>query len=537
MIKNIVFISDFFAEQVTGGAEIYDNILINKLKKQNIKVVKFNSNEFTKSYFDFYRKHDFHFLISNFTNLNKELIKYIQVFKNAYSILEHDHKYDAKRNPAVYNQDFVVPKSSIINKLFYENAKNVFCQSQMHVDIINKNLDLQNTINLSCSLWSEEQLGVIRKNLKNKKNNNLILKDSNPIKGTRQAELFCKKMGIEYVTLEKTNYEEYIENLSRAEKFIFFPQTPESFCRVVLEARMLNCSLVTNKMNGCTHEPWFKSLKGEELIDYVSSSRDKVVNKISDCLFAKEKITESDLTVILNCYRRPYNLDMQIRSIREQSCPPKEIWLWVNDHEDNYGFNFQSLDVDRIFLNNHNWKFYGRFAAALLADTEYIAIYDDDTIPGSNWHKNCFETMKKHQGILGSAGVILKSNLYVNHDRCGWPTMNEKTTEVDLVGHAWFFKREWLGYLWKEKPFTWENGEDIQFSSMAKIHGKISTFCPPHPHNDQSMHGSILGNELGIDSKATSNNNEVTHQQFFSQRDLCVQNAINNGWKTVHGVS
>lgn len=195
MIKNIVFISDFFAEQVTGGAEIYDNILINKLKKQNIKVVKFNSNEFTKSYFDFYRKHDFHFLISNFTNLNKELIKYIQVFKNAYSILEHDHKYDAKRNPAVYNQDFVVPKSSIINKLFYENAKNVFCQSQMHVDIINKNLDLQNTINLSCSLWSEEQLGVIRKNLKNKKNNNLILKDSNPIKGTRQAELFCEKNG------------------------------------------------------------------------------------------------------------------------------------------------------------------------------------------------------------------------------------------------------------------------------------------------------------------------------------------------------
>lgn len=536
MIKNIVFISDFFAEQVTGGAEIYDNILINELKNQNIKVVKFNSNEFTKSYFDFYRKHDFHFLISNFVNLNKELIKYIQVFKNAYSILEHDHKYDTKRNPGVYNQDFIVPKSSIINKLFYENAKNVFCQSQMHEGIINKNLNLQNTINLSCSLWSEEQLNVIRKNLKNKKSNNLILKDSNPIKGTRQAELFCKEKGIEYVTLEKTNYEEYVEILSRAEKLIFFPQTPESFCRVVLEARMLNCSLATNKMNGCTHEPWFKGLKGEELIDYVSSLRNNVVQKIIDNLSKNNEYAKTDLTVILNCYRRPYNLEMQIKAIREQSFPPREIWLWVNDHEDNHGFNFDSLDVDKIFLNNHNWKFYGRFAAALLADTEFVAIYDDDTIPGSDWHKNCFETMEKQPGILGSAGVKLNSNLYADHIRCGWPSKNEETIEVDLVGHAWFFKREWLGYLWKEKPFTWDNGEDIQFSSMAKIHGGVRTFCPPHPPEEESLHGSILGNELGIDSKATSNNNEVTHQQFFSQRDECVQSAIKNGWKTVDSV-
>jgi len=47
------------------------------------------------------------------------------------------------------------------------------------------------------------------------------------------------------------------------------------------------------------------------------------------------------------------------------------------------------------------------------------------------------------------------------------------------------------------------------------------------------MHGSILGNELGIDSKATSNNNEVTHEQFFTERDHCVKNAIDNGWSTV----
>ena len=245
---------------------------------------------------------------------------------------------------------------------------------------------------------------------------------------------------------------------------------------------------------------------------------------------------ESDITVILNCYRRPYNLEMQIAAIKKQTKRPKQIWLWVNQHEDNEGFDYSQLDVDRLFLNNYNWKFYGRFAAALLADTEYIAIFDDDTIPGQKWFDNCFKTMSIKEGILGSAGVILKSDKYADHDRCGWPTHNNKIERVDLVGHAWFFKREWLQYLWKEKPPTWDNGEDIQFSYSAQKYGGIETYCPPHPTTNRDMHGSILGNELGIDSKATSTDSAVSHQQFFSERDGCVQHSLRNGWKTVKGI-
>jgi hypothetical protein len=104
------------------------------------------------------------------------------------------------------------------------------------------------------------------------------------------------------------------------------------------------------------------------------------------------------------------------------------------------------------------------------------------------------------------------------------------------VGHAWFFKRKWLRYLWQEKPTTWDNGEDIQFSFMSKIYGGIRTYCPPHPSDNKEMHGSILGNELGIDSKATSNNQETSHEQFFSERDICVRAGIKKGWQTVREV-
>ena len=537
-MSKLVFISDFFAHQISGGAEIYDEILMNELQSHGVKVCKFNSAEFTKKHFALYEKMGFMFLVSNFIQLREDVKKVMQVYSGKYCILEHDHKYLSSRNPSDF-KDFIAPDQMVINRDFYRLAKHVFCQSIKHAEVLSMNLKIDNVTNLSCSLWSKDQTNLIRSKICDKNASAMIINDPNIIKGTKESIALCQKKGIDFNLIGKLPYESYLEQLAIHDKFVFLPKTLESFCRVVLEARMLGCKLVTNNLNGCTYEPWFKSLKGHDLIDYVDSQRDIVVSKIQSKLF-ETKSRESkggDITVILNCYRRPYNLKMQIDAIRAQSVQPKQIWLWINHHEDNEDFDPTNLGIDRIFKNDFNWKFYGRFAAALLADTEFIAIYDDDTVPGSRWHENCLNTMQTHEGILGSAGIILKSDQYADHDRCGWPTQNKKVTEVDLVGHAWFFKREWLRYLWQEKPVTWDNGEDIQFGFMAKVHGGIPTYCPPHPQENRDLHGSILGNELGIDDKATSTNSSVSHQQFFNERDLCVQEGIKNGWKTVRGVS
>ena len=50
------------------------------------------------------------------------------------------------------------------------------------------------------------------------------------------------------------------------------------------------------------------------------------------------------------------------------------------------------------------------------------------------------------------------------------------------------------------------------------------------------LHGSILGNELGIDNKATSTNSAISHRQFFSERDMCVQAGLRKGWQTVRNI-
>jgi hypothetical protein len=156
-------------------------------------------------------------------------------------------------------------------------------------------------------------------------------------------------------------YSQFIEKLAEYDKFVFFPNTLETFSRIILEARMLNCKLVTNNLNGCTYEEWFKSTKGSELVDFVDQKREEIANLISEELFRQKEVIDGDITVILNCYRRPYNLKMQVEALKNQSVKPKQIWLWINRHEDNADFDPTTIGVDRIFKNDYNWKFYGRF--------------------------------------------------------------------------------------------------------------------------------------------------------------------------------
>lgn len=541
-MRKIYFIADFFVDKIRGGGEIVNQIIIENLQKKKYNVVCLEGQNVTPKTLEEIGS-DF-VLIANFIHLSNLLLLNDIEKKCNYAIIEHDHKYLKTRDPSPF-KNYIAPENQIINKSFYANAKAVFCQSTIHTKVVSQNLNIDNVINLGCSLWSDEELDHLESLLDHKKDqDHIIVSSINKVKGTEKSISFCRRKNLAYNLVGPLDWQDLMVQLSKHKNLVFFSQVLETFCRLVLEAKMLNCKVITNGNNGCASEDWFKDHTGKELIDFVRQKKQEVLSKIEnvleektvDLLVNKSSVKREDITVILNSYRRPYNLSMQVKAIQNQTVVPEETWLWVNKHEDNEEYNYDDIKFDKVFHNDYNWKFYGRFAAALLADTEYIAIFDDDTIPGSKWFENCLTTMKTHEGILGSAGILLNGKNYIQHDRYGWPSQNKETTRVDLVGHAWFFKREWLQYLWKEKPPTWDNGEDIQFAYSAQRYGNIQTYCPPHPPEDIQMHGSIMGNELGIDHKATSTNSNVSHQQFFAERDSCVQHALKNGWETVREV-
>lgn len=241
------------------------------------------------------------------------------------------------------------------------------------------------------------------------------------------------------------------------------------------------------------------------------------------------------ITTILNVYRRPYYLQEQINAILAQTIK-SEIWIWVNYHEDNKDFDFSKLTgVARIVKSDHNFKYHGRFTLGLLADTKVVAVFDDDTIPGVNWYKNCIESYNKQPGIYVGAGVILHSKSYAQHTRVGWPSMNSDITRVDLGGHAWFLPKQALQCMFIETPYL-NNGEDIQLSFNALKYANIQTFCPPHPTNDRTLWSSLSAVEKGNDNKASSNGSLMPVNDFYKQRDDCVGYALKNGWKTVKNI-
>ena len=242
----------------------------------------------------------------------------------------------------------------------------------------------------------------------------------------------------------------------------------------------------------------------------------------------------NDITIILNCYKRPEYLKEQIEAIENQTIKPKEIWIWYNNPEDREQIDLSEEFGDyKIINSNHNFKFHGRFALGLLAQTEYVVFFDDDTIPGPRWFENCFNTLEKTgDAILGTAGVLFTGELdtynYGRHAKIGWIGGNHnEITKVDLVGHSWFLRKQNLKYLFYEEPMTWDNGEDIQLSYLALKYGNIETYVPPHPPENQDLWGSMkkTGWDYGTDSSASWK--KGSHMDL---RNQIVINYRDHGW-------
>jgi hypothetical protein len=269
----LIFLADFFLKDILGGGELNNHELVKLLKVKGFEPKEVQSHLANPSWID---KED-NFIISNFINLS-ELSKK-QLFNKKYIIYEHDHKYVKNRNPGVY-KDFKAPKDQLINLEFYRKAKAVLCQSNLHLQIVQKNTGLQNLVNLGGNLWSKESLEHMRKICMLKKEDRYSILDS-PIlhKNKEDAVRYCEIKNYSYDLISDSDYYSFLKKMGSNSGFIFFPKTPETLSRITAEARMMNMRTITNKNVGALGEPWF-SLKGEELIDTMILKREKIADQI-----------------------------------------------------------------------------------------------------------------------------------------------------------------------------------------------------------------------------------------------------------------
>jgi hypothetical protein len=275
----IVFIADFFVDEILGGGELNNHELIELLraKGHNVKTIK--SDRVTPSYLK--KINASLFIVGNFIGLSEESKNELKS-KN-YVIYEHDHKYLRSRNPAHYN-DFTAPGEELVNVEFYEKALRIFCQSDFHQSIIHRNLKTDNIISVGGNLWSVESLDLLEcLSLAQKKDGCSILSSSIPHKNTREAVGYCEIKNLDYDLCASNDYESFLEQLSKNETLVFFPQTPETLSRIVVESRMMGMRVITNRLVGATQEKWFK-LKGKDLIDVMRGRRHSIPQMVLECI-------------------------------------------------------------------------------------------------------------------------------------------------------------------------------------------------------------------------------------------------------------
>ena len=156
------------------------------------------------------------------------------------------------------------------------------CQSSFHSNIVKKNIKTDNIINLGGNLWSEQILDFLEElSFVEKREMCSVMKSGNPIKNTYFCAKYCERKELNYELIPETSYKEFLQNLSKNNTFVFFPETAETLSRVVVECRMMGIKVITSKLIGATSEPWFK-LKGKELINLIRHKRKEIVDVVQE---------------------------------------------------------------------------------------------------------------------------------------------------------------------------------------------------------------------------------------------------------------
>lgn len=233
-----------------------------------------------------------------------------------------------------------------------------------------------------------------------------------------------------------------------------------------------------------------------------------------------------EIDVILNAYRRHDLLDQQVSAIEAQSISPRNIFIWNNGEA--LPSSFATAKVINSPLNFGVWS---RFFFAMNSETEFVAIFDDDTVPGEKYFENCLEHFSRYPGIYGTRGLrFLSRNRYAPYHQYGWMEPNESLMEVDIVGHNWFLKTEWLPAFTRSLVLADKDnlaGEDIHLSFALQAELGVKTYVPPHPVDDLARWGSLpeLANQYGKDASAISSS-ETALVRF----DKEVEKACDNGF-------
>lgn len=230
---------------------------------------------------------------------------------------------------------------------------------------------------------------------------------------------------------------------------------------------------------------------------------------------------EYKIGLILTVWKRPY-LEKQLIQIMNQTVKPDFIIVFQNENHINIDDLVKKYKVIHV-KSSYNTKYFGRFSYFFTIPVDICIVMDDDIIPGVNCIKNYVEQCLNKNAIIGGNGRMIITNLNKNGGR-GPDTGIRPSFRYDYIGHVWCFKKDWLYYMFGNKPYTYDTGEDMHLCFSCKLLGNIDSYVAEHKTKDDCC--DITNNQYAADQYASSRNQHITHvvrkniQQFWIKKGI-----------------
>lgn len=274
----VIFVQDFFAKELVGGAELTSDAII---KACPIPLFELHAHSITEGMIQ--KNKDKIWVFGNQTMTPPHLLQKFIDLNIRYYFFEYDFKPCVMRSTRKHElQSGKCGCESTAHGRFMANwmtnAKVLFWCSdgqrdkfyRLYPEFKGRTQDFTQS-----STFYPETILNVRKVRERKERGELevqdrwaILDSDSWIKGTEDAVKYCKERNMEYVLLKNLSNEQFLEELARSKGLVFFPRDMDVGSRITTETKLLGGTPIVNDQVLHATEAWFnKSIP--EIEDYL----------------------------------------------------------------------------------------------------------------------------------------------------------------------------------------------------------------------------------------------------------------------------
>lgn len=541
-MNKVIFVSDLFAEDYIGGAELTLQALIEGCYFSYDKV---RSSSLTLNFIE--KNIDCFWVFGNISQIHEDLLFYISKnLKNRYYAIEFDYKYCKHRLPQLHSRheegycNCENTKRGKLYSFFFYNAKAIWWMSKAQKEFYEKKFPLLNKKSDSfilSSIFSKSQLDILDSLRSSEKSNDYLIQESQSwVKGTDQSVKHADEKGLSYKKVGGLSYKQFLDELAGSKGLIFLPNGFDTCPRVCMEAKILGCELILNENVQNLNEPWFNT--SESILAHIQERKEFFQNKLWREFYKVDMQEKTHFKIVLPCYNVAETIAETIKSIKNQNYTNWECAIVDDVSSDNTSDVIQREirgDDRFIFIKNkiRSWPCYNR----KLAIESFEKIEDEDVIVSIGgddklMHKFSLERINFEyttKEVMSTFGTWVDQNF--NRSRVYNKDYSQHVKENSLYRSAPWIASAPRTYKYKlfkqirEEDFKNDNGEYWKYATDFAVFIPILEMCGEHTsYIPEILYVYNLDNPLNMHkvapNKQIENEHKIRNRTSYSLADI-----------------